>query len=569
MIRNPILPGFNPDPSILRFGEDYFLATSTFEWFPGIAIYHSRNLKDWALRTHALTDERRLDLRRLPSAKGVWAPCLTHDGELFHLSYSLMLSHNARYFDVDNFLVTSPSIDGPWSEPVYLHSVGFDPSFLHDEDGHKYVACLEWELRGGPGRPGGIVVQEYDPVLRSMVGPLRKVWDGGTSRGCVEGPHLYKRDGRYYLMAAEGGTGYGHCVTMARAPSVWGPYEGDPANPILTATDDFDEAEKDDFLKPHRYNPDSPLQKVGHASWVETPAGEHYAVHLCSRPFTPELRCTLGRETGIQKMRWTDDGWLRLAGGGNRAKLEVPEPVPATAPALTVAAARALAAAAQALSPAVTAAPAEGRDNFDGEWNLHLVTPRISRERFASMTERPGFLRLRGLQSLCSLDDVALVARRLTSLRAEAACAVEFEPEDFRQSAGLVAYYDDMDYRYLRICRESADGDKLLVLTSLVNGERTELPCAVLSAARVYLRLAVRERELRFFYSMDEAAERSLDAAVWTACGPVLDTSELSDEFCKYGEFTGTFVGVACVDSRSRAVRADFDWFEYRTGVEG
>ncbi len=558
MITNPILPGFNPDPSILRVGEDYFVAVSTFEWFPGIAIYHSRDLKTWTLRTHALTEERHLDLLRLPSAKGVWAPCLTHDGEtgLFHLAYSLMLSHNARYFDVDNFLVTSPSIDGPWSAPVYLHSVGFDPSFLHDGDGRKYVACLEWELRDGPGRPGGIVVQEYDPVKKTMVGPLRKVWDGGTKRGCVEGPHLYKRGPWYYLMCAEGGTGYGHCVTMARSRSVWGPYEGDPENPILTATDDFDEADRDDFLKPHRFNPASALQKVGHASWTETAAGEHYCVHLCSRPFVPELRCTLGRETGLQKMYWTADGWLRLEGCGNRARLEVPEPAPVPA--------------ARGPAPAAGGAgtlPACGRERFEGAWNPHLVTPRVSRTRFASTAERPGFLRLRGRQSLCSLDEVALVARRLTAHRAEAACAVEFDPLDFRQSAGLVYYYDNMNHLFLRINRKEEGRSRLLCLTRLDNGERSEFPCAELPAVgRTYLRLTVRDRELKFFYSLDPAAEAGLESAEWAEAGPSWDSSEFSDEYCKYGEFTGTFVGIACVDARGRSRHADFDWFEYREG---
>ena len=569
MIRNPILPGFHPDPSILRVEGDYYIAVSTFEWFPGIAIYHSKNLKEWTLRTHALTDEADLDLRRLPSAKGVWAPCLTRDAAtgLFHLAYSLMLSHNARYFDVDNFLVVSPSIDGPWSRPAYLHSVGFDPSLFHDDDGRKYVACLEWEL-AGMGRPGGIVIQEYDPIEKKMVGPLRRVWAGGTRRGCVEGPHLYKRNGWYYLVCAEGGTGYGHCVTVARSRSVWGPYEGDPENPILSAADDFDEADRDDFLKSHRYEPSSPLQKTGHASWVETASGEHYLAHLCARPFVPELRCTLGRETALQKAFWTADGWLRVE-GGKRPRLEIPEPalLPADSPA-TAATAVAVPAASAAAVPAASAAAASARparDHFDGPWDPELVTPRVPLSRFGSVTEKPHHLRLRGMQSLCSLDTVALVARRLTSLHAEAAAAVDFDPDDFRQSAGLVAYYDNMDHLFLRVCRDEEDGDRLLVLTRLDNGKRNDIYCAVLPpAGRVRLRLTVRSRELRFFYTLDDAADRSIEAATWLQAGPVLDTSELSDEYCSFGEFTGTFVGIACVDSGRREKPADFDWFEYR-----
>lgn len=554
MIRNPVLPGFNPDPSILRVGEDYFIAVSTFEWFPGIAIYHSRDLANWNLRTHALTDERSLDLRRLPSAKGVWAPCLTYDREagLYYLAYSLMYSHNARYFDADNFLVTSPSVDGPWSDPVYLHSVGFDPSFLHDRDGRKYVACLEWETRDGPGRPGGIVLQEYDPIHRKMTGPLREIWKGGTRRGCVEGPHLYRREGRYYLFCAEGGTGYGHCVTVARADSPWGPYEGDPENPILTAAEDFDELQDDWFLKPHRYNPASPLQKPGHASWVETPGGEHYLAHLCARPILPELRCTLGRETALQKAFWTADGWLRLADGGKLPRLEVPEP----------------------RETAASNPSACGTEDFDGPWNIHLVSPRRDRRLFASTEERPGRLRLHGRQTLCSLDTTALVARRLGSLRAAASAAMEFDPPDFRCCAGLAAYYDNMNYRLLRVTRREEGGPRLLDLLALVNGVRTEYPCGAIPDGELRMGLAVWDRELRFYAAEGNGAPLEAPrgepvgpqegAGEWRSAGPAFDVSELSDEFCKYGEFTGTFVGLACVDARSRDAYADFDWFDYR-----
>lgn len=163
MIQNPILPGFHPDPCICRKGEDFFLAVSTFEWFPGIPMYHSRDLKNWELYTHVLTDDQLVDLRKLPSAKGIWAPCLTYceEEDLFYVIYGVMNSMNARYFDVDNFLITARDIRGPWSEPVYLHSSGFDASILHDDDGKKYIVSLEWETREGYEKPGFISLAEY------------------------------------------------------------------------------------------------------------------------------------------------------------------------------------------------------------------------------------------------------------------------------------------------------------------------------------------------------------------------------------------------------------------------
>lgn len=165
MIYNPILPGFNPDPCICRKGDDYYLAVSTFEWFPGIPVYHSRDLKNWELYTHVLTDDEKVDLKKLPSAKGIWAPCLTYCAkeELFYIVYGVMNSMNARYFDIDNFLITAKDIRGPWSEPVYLHSAGFDASILHDDDGRKYVVSLEWETREGYEKPGAICMAEYSP----------------------------------------------------------------------------------------------------------------------------------------------------------------------------------------------------------------------------------------------------------------------------------------------------------------------------------------------------------------------------------------------------------------------
>ena len=163
MIRNPVLRGFNPDPSITRVGEDYFLATSTLVWQPGIRLFHSTDLASWALIGHGLkTGEH--DLRGLASHQGIWAPCLTFSRAegLFYLTYSLVRSTTADYFDVDNFLVTAPDVRGPWSRPAYLNSIGFDPSFFHDDDGRHWLLTLEWDPREGYEHPGAIVLEEFD-----------------------------------------------------------------------------------------------------------------------------------------------------------------------------------------------------------------------------------------------------------------------------------------------------------------------------------------------------------------------------------------------------------------------
>ena len=536
-IRNPILPGFNPDPCICRKGDDYYLAVSTFEWFPAIPVYHSRDLKHWELLTHILTDDERVNLKNLPSAKGLWAPCLTWCAEedLFYLAYGVMNSMNARYFDIDNYLITAKDICGPWSEPVYLHSAGFDASMLHDDDGKKYVVSLEWETRDGYEKPGAICVAEYDPIQKAVIGYPKRVWRGATDRGCLEGPHLTKRNGWYYLMCAEGGTGYYHCASMARSRNVMGPYEADPNGPILTAQPaEVDERKDIDHLKPRYYNPDAPLQKSGHGSYVDLPTGETYLVHICARPFAPELRCTLGRETSIQKMRWTEDGWLRLADGGNIARLEVPESALQEAP--------------------VSGIPAH--DDFDGsELGNWYYAPRQMPERFADVAARPGWVRLRGQESQASTHRFSFLARKLTSVNVQIITKMEFHPEVYQHNAGLILYYDNMNSVFLRkYYSQTLDGSALSIVR-IENGVKSDYPdtCVPAPEGPVWLRLTIRGREHWF--------EWSADGVQWTRIGSVFDTTKYSDEYSEYGEFTGTMVGVACVDSLFHRQCADFDFF--------
>jgi xylan 1,4-beta-xylosidase len=241
----------------------------------------------------------------IPDSCGFWAPCLSWADGRFYLIYtnvkrygraSVGPSSGAVFRDLDNYLVTSERIDGEWSDPVYLNGSGFDPSLFHDDDGRKYLVNMLWDYRPGHNRFAGIVLQEYSVEARSLTGPRRLIFEG-TSIGFTEGPHLYKRDGYYYLLTAEGGTGWGHAVTLARSRELTGPYELHPDVYVLTSRD----------------RPDIELQRAGHADLVETQNGETYMAHLCGRPLRNRGRCTLGRETAIQPMIWSDDGWRRPA----------------------------------------------------------------------------------------------------------------------------------------------------------------------------------------------------------------------------------------------------------------
>lgn len=522
LIRNPILRGFNPDPSIIRVGQDYYIATSTFEWFPGVQIHHSRDMINWRLAGRPLNRVSQLDMRGIQDSLGVWAPCLSFDNGVFYLIYTIVRGVAGKYMDCHNYLVTADDICGEWSEPIFLNSSGFDPSLFHDNDGKKWLVNVSCDNTREKGWFGGIILQEYWNSEQKLIGPTVKIFDG-TALGCTEGPHLYYRNGYYYLITAEGGTGLNHAVTMCRSKNITGPYEVDPQNPILTS----------------RYDPTNPLQKAGHADFVETDDGQVYMVHLCGRPIPQRSNCILGRETCIQKMKWTGDLWLRLDEGGNVPKEYVP-------------------------APDIAEHPWEEppcRDDFDsGRLDINFQTLRIPLgEDMLSLTERPGFLRLKGRESLNSRFEQSLIARRQQSFCYTARICVEFEPDSHKQMAGLVCYYNTENYHYLRISHDDKLGKCLGIVTCENYNIRfpMEKDISIEGWSRCHLKAEIKYDILRFYYSRD--------GREWMPVGGVLDAHILSDEHCKsWWGFTGAFVGLCCQDLSGRRRHADFDYFEYR-----
>jgi xylan 1,4-beta-xylosidase len=519
-IVNPILKGFNPDPSILRVGDDYYIATSTFEWFPGVQIHHSKDLVNWELVAHPLNRLSLLNMAGNPTSGGIWAPCLSYHEGLFYLIYTDVKSWcDGPFKDTHNYLTTARSVTGEWSESVYLNSSGFDASLFHDDDGKKYLVNMQWEYRKDRNRFSGILLQEYDPKAKRLVGPITNIFRG-TELGLVEGPHLYKKDGYYYLMTAEGGTRFAHAVTLARSKAIAGPYEVHPANPILTSWND----------------PTLEIQRAGHGSLVETQNGEWYLTHLCGRPIPSRGRCMLGRETAIQKMEWKPDGWLYVAGGGNKPKAKVEAPN----------------------LPEHRFPPKSKRDDFDSPaLGIDFQTLRVPLgEDTLSLTERKGFLRLKGRESPSSKFHQSLVARRQQAFKYTASTALEFEPETYAQMAGLICLYDTKNYFYLYLSRDEQSG-KVLNILKCDDGAVTEPLAAPIPFAgeRCYLKADVDYHLLRFSFSSD--------GKNWTKIGREFDASILSDEYTEPHKFTGAFVGVCCQDLTGRRKHADFDFFEY------
>ncbi|CCC13765.1 hypothetical protein SMACR_07274 [Sordaria macrospora] len=527
LVKNPILPGFNPDPSILRVGKDYYIATSTFEWYPGVQIHHSTDLANWTLLTRPLTRKSQLDMRGDPDSCGIWAPCLTHDGDKFWLVYTDVKRKDGSFKDAHNYIVWADKIDGEWSDPVYVNSSGFDPSLFHDPDsGKKYFVNMLWDHRRRPLLFAGIAVQEWDAKTKKLVGERKNVYQG-TELQLAEAPHVYKRNGRYYMLIAEGGTGYEHACTFARAKDIWGPYETHPEKYMVTSKD----------------HPRAALQRAGHGDIVETEDGRTYLVHLTGRPTTQLRRCVLGRETAIQECYWKDD-WLYVKNG----------PVPS-------------------LWVDVLGERDEKKyweeKRYTFEDGLHkdfqwLRTPETER----IFNTKDGKLTLIGREAIGSWFEQALVARRQEHFSYDAETVVDFSPTDERQFAGLTAYYCRYNFFYLTVTAHSDGQRELLIMSSeaswpIGNLNTPYVPYVQIpNEGKVKLALTIRGNQLQFYYAVLGSGDEELKKI-----GPVFDASIVSDE-CgghqQHGSFTGAFVGVAASDLNGLAAEAKFDYFVYK-----
>jgi len=374
-------------------------------------------------------------------------------------------------------------------------------------------------------RFAGIVLQEYSVEERKLIGKRVNIFQG-TSLALTEGPHLYKREGWYYLLTAEGGTNWDHAVLLARSRNLTGPFEIHPDGHLLTA----------------RNRPDSELQRSGHADLVETQKGEPYMVCLTGRPIRNRGRCILGRETAIQRMVWGQDGWLRTMDGKPVPSIETPAPD----------------------LPAHPFPEKPVREDFDTpelpidfQW---LRSPHP--EEIFSLTARPGHLRLYGRESMGCLFKQALVARRQQHHCCSVETVIEFEPEHFQQLAGLTCYYNSSKFHYLYLSHSEEIGKYIAVMSSIPDAAQADAftpPIAIPADKPLRLRAELDYERLYFAYRVE-----GVDTD-WNWISQQFDASILSDEASAIGQpnFTGAFVGMACQDMAGTARHADFDYFHY------
>ena len=279
--KNPIISGFNPDPSICKVGEDYYLATSTFEYFPGIPIYHSRDLVNWEHITNAVTRRLQLPLETVKASAGIWAPTLRYNNGYFYIT--------ATFSEGRNFIIYTDNPYGEWSDPVWTDMDGIDPSMLFDGD-DMYYCANDCGNRGDLYKREGISVAQMNSKTGKVIGKIKRVWEG-TGGGWIEAPHIYRIGDWYYILAAEGGTSSGHTEVCARSKSIWGPYENCPYNPILT----------------NRNDTTKQASCSGHADLIEGNNGRWWLLHLATRPYIGG-KTMLGRETFLTPVTW-HNGW--------------------------------------------------------------------------------------------------------------------------------------------------------------------------------------------------------------------------------------------------------------------
>jgi alpha-N-arabinofuranosidase len=504
--RNPVIPGFHPDPSVVRVGEDYYLVTSSFEFFPGVPIFHSRDLVHWRQIGHVLTRPSQVPLEGARASGGIFAPTLRYHAGTFY-----MITTNVT--GGGNFYVTAKDPAGPWSEPVWLEGQGgIDPSLLFDDDGTVYFASNGGAPGASEGR--GIYLSTLDVNTGAITSRPRLVW-GGTGKRYPEGPHLYHVNGYYYLLIGEGGTEYGHMVSIGRSRSPWGPYEACPRGPILTHRDT---------------EADQPIQGTGHADLVQDQEGRWWTVFLAFRP-QADYAHHLGRETFLAPVTWDADGWPAV----NEGKLISFDMKVDGLPASPVAA-----------SPV--------RDDFDRAlgpaWN-YLRNPEMASY---SLSERQGWLVLHGrAATLGAVASPAFVARRQEHFDARAATRVDVTPKRKGDEAGLSVYMNPT-HRYELGVRLGATGREVFLRQTVGPYLSADTATAAMPGMNpLVLEVKATPIEYVFFAGPGPSALREIGRA---------STRYLSSEVA--GGFTGVYFGLYATGNGRRAeMPAAFDWFDY------
>ncbi len=496
--KNPVIPGFHPDPSICKVGDDFYLVNSSFEFFPGVPIFHSKDLINWEQIGHCLTRPSQVNLEKIGASGGIYAPTIRYNNGTFY-----MITTNVS--GKGNFIVHTKNPAGEWSEPVWLEQKGIDPSLYFEGN-----TCY---LTSNPDNC--IYLSEINPITGEQLSPSKAIWTGTGGR-YPEGPHIYKKDGLYYLLISEGGTEYGHKVTIARSKNIDGPYESNPANPILTHIN-----------KEAQMNP---IQGTGHADLTQANDGSWWMVCLAFRPQSG-LHHVLGRETYLAPVKWDKNAWPVVNGNGIiHLNMKVP-----TLP----------------LQPLKkpTSSTNFNEDTLGFEWN-YLRNPTLKNYLLNS---KKGYLRLKATPILLdAVDSPTFLGRRQEHIEFTTTIKMDLFNAKNGDEAGLTVYRNNTAHYKLSL-KQNSTGKRVLVLSYCLGELSHNISEINIPKGSVYLQVKGENDFYSFAYSTNGKEFEFIDK---------LDVRYLSSE--TNGGFTGVYLGLFATSiNKTTNAYADFNTFNY------
>jgi alpha-N-arabinofuranosidase len=532
---NPILAGFYPDPCLCKVASDYYLVNSTFSYYPGIPIFHSKDLVNWKLIGHVLDRPEQLNLDGLGVSRGIFAPAIRYNKGIFYLTCTVVDGGG-------NFVVTAKNPAGPWSNPVWLRQVnGIDPCLFFDEDGKTYLLYNSDAPDNKPLYEGHRTIRmyEFDKDKLEVIGDNKVLINGGVDFSkktiWIEGPRLFKKDGFYYLTAAEGGTAEDHSQVVLRSLKVDGPYIPYDKNPILTQRN----------LDPNRNNP---ITCTGHADFVQTDTGDWWAVFLGCRPYKPfkENYYNTGRETFLAPVKWTD-GWPVINPRKEEVQFHYSLPVKPVKDGAYI--------------------PYSGNFTIKDDFNKPVLDKnwiflRTLREKWYSLSNKKGFLelQLRPEKVSDSTGNPSFIGRRLQHSIGYASLSLEFNPLNENEKAGFLIFQDEKHFYFL--CKSKSGDKQVIQLFKSTNDNKSdnleliamhELNLKELNK-ELFLKIGFNETILTFYYSYDNKN--------WNTLKDGADATFLSIK--KAWGFTGNVLAMYSTSlGKPSSNKVYYNWFEY------
>lgn len=510
--RNPIITGFFPDPSVCKVGEDYYMVHSTFEYLPGLPISHSRDLVHWKIIGHCITSPEQMTFPNVPASEGLYAPTIRYHGGVFYVVCTNVSIGG-------NFYMTAQRPEGPWSKPILVKQGGIDPSLLFDDDGTVYFTSNGWVKEDD--HTTAFIQQSIIDIETGALLTEPRIISYGSGGRCLEAPHLYHIGEWYYLMAAEGGTDVRHMVTIFRSKSPWGPFEGCPNNPILTARDE-----------------DQPkIQATGHADLIRDRYGKDWLVFLCYRMASGKYHHQ-GRETAMVPLEWNEEGWPYVpTGKATKVMVNCPD---------------------RQGTDEIEEGFYEETETFEPGKALGLQWT-FMREFLCdyNLVDNPGFLTLYGNEyTLADAATPAWIGRRQQHFVMECKTLIDFVPADENEEAGLSVVCSNKAWYAVVLTKRQER--RVLLLKKQVEDMVMEIP------VQLPERLALTDVPAQLFIEADREEYHFGYYFEGNKCVIGSGKAKLLSTEVNWG-FTGVFVGMYATGNGKRFnIPAKYQYITYR-----